>query len=120
MKWKSFHGDAQGEDRSVPAGAISRRDFISTALAATAAVAAGGVSARPGRALRLGFMVWRIGDILEFDRQVEWIANAGFESISFHASAGAPGKWRGVSPPARPHPLSATYKRARPEPSSYQ
>jgi len=50
--------------------------------------------------LRLGFMVWRIGDILDFDRQVEWVAHAGFESIAFHASAGTPGKWRGVDPAA--------------------
>lgn len=49
-------------------------------------------------ALKVGFMVWRIGDTLDFDKQVEWVANAGFESISFHSSAGQPGKWRGVEP----------------------
>ncbi len=49
-------------------------------------------------ALRLGFMVWRIGDILDFDKQVEWVAQAGFESISFHSSSGVAGKWQGVEP----------------------
>jgi len=50
--------------------------------------------------MNLSCMVWRIGDILDFDKQVEWIASAGFESISFHASAGEPGKWRGIEPAA--------------------
>jgi sugar phosphate isomerase/epimerase len=77
---------------------ICRRCFIRTALAATAAAATESVSAKPPRSLRLGFMVWRIGGILDFERQVEWVANAGSESISFHASAGVPGKWRGIEP----------------------
>jgi sugar phosphate isomerase/epimerase len=50
--------------------------------------------------LTVGFMVWRIGDVLDFDKQVEWVAQADFESISFHSSAGVPGKWRGVEPTA--------------------
>jgi sugar phosphate isomerase/epimerase len=79
---------------------MSRRSFVQIALAATTAAAAGSVPAKPPSALRLGFMVWRIGDILDFDRQVEWVANAGFESISFNASAGVPKKWRGVDPAA--------------------
>lgn len=78
--------------------AISRRSFVRTALAATTVAATGCVSVKPPTALRLGFMVWRIGGILDFDRQVEWVADAGFESLSFHASAGVPGKWRGVEP----------------------
>ncbi len=52
----------------------------------------------PAGALKVGFMVWRIGDILDFDKQVEWVAKSGFESISFHSSAGQTGKWRGVEP----------------------
>ena len=47
---------------------------------------------------RIGFMAWRIGDILEFDKQIEWIHNAGFDGVSFHASPGIPNKWRGVDP----------------------
>jgi sugar phosphate isomerase/epimerase len=48
--------------------------------------------------LTLGVMVWRIGQILEFDQQVAWIAAAGFESVGFHASRGAGGQWRGIDP----------------------
>jgi len=43
-------------------------------------------------------MCWRIGDILDFDAQVQWVKEAGFESIAFHASPGHPGKWRGIDP----------------------
>ena len=46
----------------------------------------------------IGFMVWRIGEILDFDAQVGWLQQAGFEAISFHASPGVPGQWRGVDP----------------------
>jgi sugar phosphate isomerase/epimerase len=45
-------------------------------------------------------MAWRIGDILEFDAQLDWARDAGFESFSFHASPGVPGQWRGVDPAA--------------------
>jgi len=79
---------------------ISRRAFLKTALTVSASAVVGDVRAKPPPALPLGFMVWRIGDILDFDQQVEWVANAGFESISFHASAGVPGQWRGVEPAA--------------------
>jgi sugar phosphate isomerase/epimerase len=51
-------------------------------------------------ALNLGFMCWRIGDILDIDAQIKWAADVGFESIGFHASPGTPGKWRGVDPMA--------------------
>ncbi len=43
-------------------------------------------------------MLWRIGELLEFDRQLEWTRDAGFDGVGFHASAGAPGRWRGVEP----------------------
>ena len=46
----------------------------------------------------IGCMIWRIGDILDFDAQLDWIRDAGFEAVSFHASSGSPGKWRGVDP----------------------
>ena len=46
----------------------------------------------------IGCMIWRIGDILDFDAQLDWIRNAGFEAVSFHASPGSPGKWQGVDP----------------------
>lgn len=41
-------------------------------------------------------MAWRIGDILELDKQIDWIHNAGFDAVSFHASPGIANKWRGV------------------------
>ena len=43
-------------------------------------------------------MAWRIGDVLDFDAQVAWVRDAGFECLSFHASPGVPGRWRGVDP----------------------
>ena len=43
-------------------------------------------------------MAWRIGDLLDLSEQVAWIADAGFAAVSFHASAGTPGKWRGIAP----------------------
>ena len=100
MKPRSLPGETPAQDRAFIRPAICRRSFVQAALVATAAMAAGGVSAEARRNLQLGFMVWRIGDILDFDRQVEWVANAGFESLSFHASAGVPGKWRGIEPAA--------------------
>jgi sugar phosphate isomerase/epimerase len=46
----------------------------------------------------IGFMAWRIGDILRFDEQVAWVRDAGFRGFSFHASPGVPGRWQGVDP----------------------
>ena len=48
----------------------------------------------------IGFMAWRIGDILDIDAQIDWIRNAGFEAVSFHASPGSPGEWQGIDPSA--------------------
>jgi sugar phosphate isomerase/epimerase len=45
-------------------------------------------------------MLWRIGEILEFDQQLKWTLDAGFGGVGFHASAGTPGKWCGVDPSA--------------------
>jgi sugar phosphate isomerase/epimerase len=88
---------------------ISRRRLLGSSAAAAIGVRALGdrkllaaakqTSGRQGK-LNLGFMVWRIGKILEVDAQVAWIAQAGFDSISFHASPGVPGKWRGIDPAA--------------------
>jgi len=46
----------------------------------------------------IGFMIWRIGDVLDFDAQLDWVCDAGFEAVSFHASPGQSGQWRGVDP----------------------
>ncbi len=41
-------------------------------------------------------MAWRIGEILDLDEQIEWMRRAGFDGAAFHASPGAPGRWRGA------------------------
>ena len=46
----------------------------------------------------LANMLWRIGDVLDFDEQLAWTRNAGFGGVGFHASAGVPGEWRGIEP----------------------
>jgi sugar phosphate isomerase/epimerase len=43
-------------------------------------------------------MAWRIGDLLDIYQQLDWIADAGFDGIGFHASAGSPGNWQGIDP----------------------
>lgn len=45
----------------------------------------------------ISIMAWRIGGILDINRQFDWIEENGFEAVSFHASAGFPGKWQGIS-----------------------
>ncbi|MCX7827192.1 MAG: sugar phosphate isomerase/epimerase [Verrucomicrobiae bacterium] len=80
---------------------ISRRQFLTVASATAAGVLSRRLASaekEPSGGLKIGFMIWRIGDILDFDKQVEWVAQAGFESISFHSSAGVPGKWQGIEP----------------------
>lgn len=46
----------------------------------------------------IGFMAWRIGDILDLHEQIDWIYEAGFDALGFHASAGVPGQWEGIAP----------------------
>ncbi len=48
--------------------------------------------------MRIGNMLWRIGELLDIDQQLAWTRETGFDGVAFHASAGAPGKWRGVEP----------------------
>lgn len=43
-------------------------------------------------------MLWRIGDLLDFDQQLAWTRAAGFDGVGFHASGGVPGQWRGIEP----------------------
>ena len=50
--------------------------------------------------LQIGNMLWRIGEVLDFDRQLAWTREAGFDGVGFHASAGVPGQWRGIDPGA--------------------
>lgn len=46
----------------------------------------------------IGNMLWRIGELLEFDEQLAWTREAGFDGVGFHASPGVPGQWRGLDP----------------------
>ena len=46
----------------------------------------------------IGNMLWRIGEILDFDEQLAWTRDAGFDGVGFHAAPGTPGQWRGVEP----------------------
>ena len=48
--------------------------------------------------LHLANMLWRIGKLIDFDEQLAWTRDAGFDGASFHASAGNPGQWRGIEP----------------------
>lgn len=48
----------------------------------------------------IGNMLWRIGELLDFDQQLAWTREAGFAGVGFHASAGVPGQWRGLEPAA--------------------
>ncbi len=48
--------------------------------------------------IKIGNMLWRIGEILDFDQQLAWIRDAGFDGVGFHASAGIPGEWCGIEP----------------------
>lgn len=43
-------------------------------------------------------MLWRIGELLDFDQQLAWTRDAGFDGVGFHASAGIPGQWCGIEP----------------------
>jgi hypothetical protein len=43
-------------------------------------------------------MLWRIGDVLDFDQQLAWTRAAGFDGVGFHASGGAPDQWQGIEP----------------------
>ncbi len=47
---------------------------------------------------KIANMLWRIGDVLDFDQQLAWTFGAGFDGVGFHASAGVPGKWQGIEP----------------------
>ena len=49
---------------------------------------------------KIGNMIWRIGELLDLDRQMAWTRAAGFDGVGFHASAGVPGRWRGIDPAA--------------------
>jgi hypothetical protein len=47
-------------------------------------------------------MAWRIGEMLDIGAQPEWIREAGFDGVGFHASPGEPDEWQGIDPLASP------------------
>jgi len=48
----------------------------------------------------VGNMLWRIGRLLDIERQMVWSQRAGFDGVGLHAAPGTPGKWRGIEPSA--------------------
>ncbi len=50
----------------------------------------------------IGNMLWRIGRLLDLERQMAWTQRAGFDGVGLHAAAGTPGQWRGVEPATCP------------------
>ncbi len=50
----------------------------------------------------IGNMLWRIGRLLDIERQMAWSQRAGFDGVGFHAAAGTPGHWRGIEPATCP------------------
>jgi sugar phosphate isomerase/epimerase len=45
--------------------------------------------------MNIGCMIWRIGDILDFYEQVEWVRTHNFEAVEFWTLPGSPGVWQG-------------------------
>jgi len=45
--------------------------------------------------MKIGCMIWRIGDILDFYEQIEWIRENGFQEVSFWTIPGTAGAWQG-------------------------
>ena len=45
--------------------------------------------------MKIGCMIWRIGDILDFYDQVQWVKAHKFEEVSFWTIPGQPGRWQG-------------------------
>jgi sugar phosphate isomerase/epimerase len=45
--------------------------------------------------MKIGCMIWRIGEMLDFFEQLDWLRRHRFEEVSFWSYAGAADKWRG-------------------------
>ena len=45
--------------------------------------------------MKIGCMLWRIGDILDLYEQIDWVKAHDFEEISFWTIPGNPGVWQG-------------------------
>jgi len=47
------------------------------------------------KVMKIGCMIWRIGDILDFNEQIEWVKAHGFEAVEFWTLPGSSGVWQG-------------------------
>jgi sugar phosphate isomerase/epimerase len=45
--------------------------------------------------MQIGCMVWRIGDLLDFGEQIDWLRRHRFEAVAFWTCAGQTGVWQG-------------------------
>ena len=45
--------------------------------------------------MKIGCMIWRIGNILDFYEQLEWVKDNGFAEVSFWTIPGIEGAWQG-------------------------
>jgi sugar phosphate isomerase/epimerase len=48
-----------------------------------------------GGRMKIGCMLWRIGDILDLYEQIEWVKEHRFQEVSFWTIPGIPGAWQG-------------------------
>ncbi len=53
--------------------------------------------------MRIGAMVWRIGDCLGFFEQLDWLRCHHFEAVAFWTCVGQPGVWEGFDFAAAHH-----------------
>jgi sugar phosphate isomerase/epimerase len=62
--------------------------------------------------MKIGCMIWRIGDILDFHDQIEWVKAHAFQELSFWTLPGEPGVWQGFDPAQATQDDIATLKDA--------
>lgn len=43
--------------------------------------------------MHVGSMIWRIGDVVDFWEQIDWLAEHGFEGVAFHTAPTFGGDW---------------------------
>ncbi len=52
--------------------------------------------------MKVGCMIWRIGELLDFFEQMDWVRRNEFEEVSFWSFPGHQDKWRGFDLAAAP------------------
>lgn len=48
--------------------------------------------------MKLGFMLWRIGETVDFWTQLDWVRQHQYDEVSFWTHPGSPGVWQGFDP----------------------